>query len=122
LRRHLCPIPTSRPALCCNDGGGKVVIRAPRVGNDGVGVVVNETSDHKVVVAGAREVDVEAAAVYDITANPFVDQALAVADAAAQAYMANASIIKSSLGSLSGIDNFHLMPAAAGSTRSATAT
>jgi filamentous hemagglutinin len=93
-----------------NDGGGKVVIRAPRVGNDGVGVVANETSDHKVVVAGAREVDVEAAAVYDITANPFVDQALAAADAAAQAYMANASIIKSSLGSLAGIDNFHLMP------------
>jgi filamentous hemagglutinin len=94
-----------------NDGGGKVVIRAPRVGNDGVGVmVVNETSDHKVVVAGAREVDVEAVAVSDITANPFVDQALVAADAAAQAYMANASIIKSSLGSLSGIDNFHLMP------------
>jgi filamentous hemagglutinin len=94
-----------------NDGGGKVVIRAPRVGNNGVGVmVVNETSDHKVTVAGAREIDVEAAAVYDITANPFVDQALAAADADAQAYMANASIIKASLGSLSGIDNFHLMP------------
>jgi filamentous hemagglutinin len=94
-----------------NDGGSKVVIRAPRVGNDGVGVMVlNETSEHKVTVAGAREVDVEAVAVTDISANPVVDQALVVADTAAQTYMANASIIKSSLGSLSGIDNFHLMP------------
>ena len=63
---------------------GKVTIRAPRVGSNLVGV-----SDGGVIVTGAREINVEAVAVTDITANPFVDQALGAADAAAQAYMAN---------------------------------
>jgi hypothetical protein len=85
--------------------GGKITIRAPRVGTSGVGVSANG-----VTVTGAREIDVEAVAVTDITADPFVDQALAAADAAAQAYMANAAAIKAEIGSLASKDIFHLMP------------
>ena len=83
---------------------GKVTIRAPRVGSNLVGV-----SDGGVIVTGAREIDVEAVAVTDITANPFVDQALGAADAAAQAYMANEAAIKTGIGSLATSNVFHLM-------------
>jgi filamentous hemagglutinin family protein len=85
-------------------GNGKVTIRAPRVGSSLVGV-----SDGGVIITGAREVDVEAVAVTDITSNPFVDQALVAADAAAQAYMANAAAIKAGIGSLATSSVFHLM-------------
>lgn len=85
--------------------GGKVWLRAPRVGADGVAISANG-----VTVTGAREIDAEAVAVTDITSNPFVDQNLAAADAAAQAYMANASAIKGNIGSLASAANFHLMP------------
>ncbi|GGF18423.1 hypothetical protein GCM10011611_25420 [Aliidongia dinghuensis] len=85
--------------------GGRVWLRAPRLGADGVAI----TADG-VTVTGAREIDAEAVAVTDISGNPFVDQNLANADAAAQAYIANAPAIKAGIGSLAGNPLFHLMP------------
>ncbi|WP_426425311.1 filamentous haemagglutinin family protein [Bradyrhizobium genosp. A] len=88
--------------------GGKVWLRAPRTNIGGVaGVAI---SDAGVTVLGAREIDAEAVRVYDITANPYVDQAIPVADADAQAYMNNASGIKAAIGAIASNASFHLMP------------
>lgn len=85
--------------------GGKVWLRAPRVGADGVAI-----KDGGVTVTGATEIDAEAVAVTDISSDPYVDQNLAAADAAAQAYIANASTIKAGIGPLASAANFHLAP------------
>jgi filamentous hemagglutinin family protein len=86
--------------------GGRLWLRAPQVGSDGVAIA--PTSG--VTVTGARDLTVEAVAVTDITANPYVDQALGAADAAATAYTANAATIETGLGSLASDPNFHLLP------------
>jgi filamentous hemagglutinin len=85
--------------------GGQVWLRAPRVGSSSVAI-----SDGGVTVRGAREIDAEAVAVIDISSNPYVDQNIAAADTAAQAYMVNVAVINAGIGALASNAVFHLMP------------
>ncbi|MGN1288376.1 MAG: beta strand repeat-containing protein, partial [Bradyrhizobium sp.] len=90
--------------------GGQVWLRVPRTAN-GDGTTGVRISNNGVQVVGAREIDVEAVKVYDITGTPYVDASLAMADVDAQAYIAAASI-KAGIGTLTStaVTAFHLMP------------
>ncbi|WP_249123603.1 MULTISPECIES: filamentous haemagglutinin family protein [unclassified Bradyrhizobium] len=90
--------------------GGRLWLRAPRMTN-GDGSTGVRISNGGVRVAGAREIDVEAVKVYDISGAPYVDAALPAADADAKAYMAAASI-RAGIGTLTSTaaTAFHLMP------------
>nr|WP_233285706.1 filamentous haemagglutinin family protein [Bradyrhizobium acaciae] len=87
--------------------GGQVWLRAPRTTN-GDGTTGVRISNSGVQVIGAREIDVEAVKVYDVTGAPYVDSNLATADADARAYI-TAATIKTGIGTLTGAA-FHLMP------------
>jgi len=85
--------------------GGKIWLRAPRVGDGGVAISANG-----VIAIGAREIDAEAVAAIDVSNNPYVDQWIDIANSAAQAYMASAASIRAGIGTLANNAAFHLMP------------
>ncbi|MEW6644686.1 MAG: filamentous hemagglutinin family protein [Pseudomonadota bacterium] len=92
--------------------GGKVWLRAPRTLTGGVaGVAI---TDAGLAIGGAREIDIEAVRVYDITALPYVDawigNAASPANADAQAYIANAAAILAGIGPVGANAATHLMP------------
>ncbi|MBV8274527.1 MAG: hypothetical protein JO170_04585, partial [Verrucomicrobia bacterium] len=88
--------------------GNEVWLRAPRINDTGVAI-----SNQGVTVAGADKLIVEGVAVYDVTSNPYVDQNLTTTSQAvvdANNFMANASAINASLGSLASNPAYQLLP------------
>ncbi|MCC8965149.1 filamentous hemagglutinin family protein [Bradyrhizobium sp. Pear76] len=96
------------PSIALN--GGQVWLRAPRTANSN-GTTGVRISNNGVRVVGAREIDVEAVKVYDVSGTPYVDANLAMADADARAYIA-AATARTGIGTLTGtaVTAFHLMP------------